>query len=163
MCDHDRQPITEESGVHKAWIPEAKELQTREDLHRFIDHLLDDYQHDYGTCVYAAAAMMVAVLHVADNDLGGLTGFQASCLFWELARELNGVSGPAKLLRFDNMIYPQYAEDFAPVMSPETWEAIQKRAREGLAHRFANRAVRAHMEAIVAGQVPFGWTVKAEG
>ena len=40
--------ISEEQNLKKIWFEEAKE-QTIETLPMFINHIMNDYDHDYGT------------------------------------------------------------------------------------------------------------------
>jgi hypothetical protein len=63
------------------------------------------------------------------------------------------------------MLYPQYDNKFEKTITPYICEAIQKAAKEQLAEDgthgyYAHPNVRAHWESIVAGNVPFGYSVK---
>src|SRR6266550_4316712 len=51
--------ITESMHVHEAWYDEAQKM-TAEQLPAFIQHLLTDYDHDYGTICHAVAAAAIA-------------------------------------------------------------------------------------------------------
>lgn len=42
-----RKQITEEMGIHKEWYKEAHKVKM-DNLMDFINHLLNDYWHDYG-------------------------------------------------------------------------------------------------------------------
>lgn len=160
-----RKPIKEEDGVHEAWLKEAKQIETPEQLADFTDRLMTDYEHDYGTIIHAIwAAMMAAFYCLEHSDQGGITGFQASCLGRSALQEFMGVNGPARVLKFEEMLYPQSAERFAPQLSAESWNWLQEKAAESLQEQTAAHAqVRAHWVAICDGQVPFGWTVKSDG
>ena len=51
--------VTEEMRPEKEWFAEAGK-QTVETLPAFINHLMGDYEHDYGTVVHAISACAVA-------------------------------------------------------------------------------------------------------
>lgn len=160
--DPRRQPVTEEDEIHKDWWDEAKDV-TMETLAAFIDHLMNDYAHDYATIVHAMAAGMRAAFYAMDNaDQGGITGFQAGCLAWEIFGDLASLDGPARLLEYKKLLYPQYAESFQTVR-PSTWAWVQTEAQRLLqASGPVHSEVRQHWEAIVAGTVPFGLRVETE-
>jgi hypothetical protein len=161
----ERVAITEEQHLEKEWYEDARN-QTLETLPDFMNHLLNDYQHDYGTICKAIAACGAAAMYAANNtEQGGITGFQAGCINWEVLKawgEFQTHTG-ARLINFDNMIYPQYEEKFDKIISKETWESIQKYAKENLLEEREyglHPEVKAHMESIVAGNVPFGYKIK---
>ena len=56
----DKQPITEEMHLEKEWFEEAKSVESIEELSKFVDKMLNSYEHDYGTAVHAIAACSVA-------------------------------------------------------------------------------------------------------
>ena len=84
------QDVSEKDDVHKEWYKEAGKVRTPEDLVTFIEHLLHDYNHDYGTICHAVAAAGVAACWTVDRDprQGGITGFQASMITWLLIQFL---------------------------------------------------------------------------
>lgn len=68
--------ITEADHLEKEWMLDAKK-QTLETLPEFINHLMNDYEHDYGTIVKATAAAMIATFEACEkSEQGGFTGFQ---------------------------------------------------------------------------------------
>lgn len=156
--------ITEEQGIHKAWYDEAKAM-TAENFPEFFRKLTEDFDHDYGTICHAVAAAAVGAANAVNRSpAGGITGFQASCIMWEFLRHWNHIDGPARLLQFDDMMYPQYARKFTSISS-ETWEWLQKKAKEKLAEHPDGNSVHpdviAHWRTIAAGDVPFGLAVEA--
>ena len=152
--------ITEEMDVHKDWYKQAKE-QTRETLTDFIDHLSNDYEHDYGTICHALTAGAIATAWVINRGpQGGITGFQAGAVMWEFIRNWNHVEGPLRLVDYKNMLYPQYEDDFQKTMSKDAWEYLQKKAKEGLADTGGTPNVRMHWQSIVDGIVPFGYKIE---
>lgn len=154
--------ITEESGVHKEWLPEAKK-QTLETLPVFLNKLMGDYEHDYGTIVHAIAAGMQATFSAMNNhSQGGITGFQAGCLMWEVLQNSFHIEAPARLLDYKDMLYPQHESRFTQI-SQETWKQVQEMASENLKNtEHAAPSVVAHWESIASGVVPFGLKLEAE-
>lgn len=158
---NEPRPIAEEDNVHLEWYERAKS-QTLETLPAFMNELATAYKHDYGTIVHALAASAVAACWAMNaGPQGGITGFQSGAVFWEFTKHWHGVTGPARLLRYDNALYPQYADSFTSV-SPETWEWMQEEAKKRLGEKSegAHPAVIAHWQSVANGQVPFGLLVR---
>lgn len=157
-------PITEEMHLEKEWYAEARN-QTIETLLDFINHMMGDYDHDYGTVCHAIAACAMAAIHVADNHPvnGGITGFQASHTMWQIVRQMMYKDNKTglRLLNYDDMLYPQYEYKFEKTISRSIFEELQKVARENLeSNESAHPKVIAHWQSIVDGNVPFGYTIK---
>ena len=163
----EKQKITEEMGVHKGWYDEAKK-ETLQTLPFFLSHLMEDYEHDYGTICHAITAGGIATMSAMNNsEHGGITGFQAGCIMWEFIRHWNheGNKTGLKIIDFDNMLYPQYNDRFSQVLSKDVWVNIQKQAKLLLDTREKDQVhenVRLHWEHIVSGKVPFGYVVEQE-
>lgn len=160
----ERTNITEENdrATIDAWYDEAK-AQTPETLPAFIAKLTDDYGHDYGTICHAVtAAGLGAMWAVNSSPAGGITGFQAGCIMWEFIRRWMHKDGPLRLIDYNDLLYPQYARKFTSV-DPEAFDAVREKARRELAEApdYMHPDVRAHMEAIAAGRVPFGLQLEA--
>lgn len=157
------QEINEEQNIHKDWYLEAKR-QTVETLPSFIKHLTEDYRHDYGTICHAvAAAGIAAMTAVNQSPKGHVTGFQAGAIIWKVIRNWGTFGkGPLKMVDFENMLYPQYADKFDKTISKSTWEWLQKEAKEKVKDDCAHRDVIAHWQLIVDGVVPFGYRVEED-
>lgn len=159
------QAITEEEKVHEDWYVEAKTM-TVEALPEFVRKLTSDYGHDYGTICHAIAAAMTATMRAINSSpTGGITGFQADGIKWLVLQHAFHLEGPARLVEFDWLLYPQYADRFTSIPK-ETWQWVRERAQERLStlSEYAHPDVRAHMEGIAEhGVIPFGLTVAAEG
>lgn len=157
------QPINEKDdrATIDSWYEEAKTIAPAT-LAEFVRHLTTDYAHDYGSICHAAAAAAVAAAWAVDKSpQGGISGFQAGAIMWEFMRAWNGVKFPSRLVRYENMLYPQYEDEFDKVLDPETWKYLQKQARTNLAERGgASGRVAEHWQSIAAGIVPFGYRVK---
>ena len=154
-----------ELKLRDEWLEEARK-QTPETIGAFVNHLINDYTHDYGTIVRAiAAAACGAAWAVEHSPQGGITGFQGSCVKWDFIQgwEQSKFEVGARLVNYEKMLYPQYEQDFEKVISSNTWSNLQKKASElinegGCVHP----EVLAHWKSIVDGKVPFGYTVLEE-
>ena len=157
--------ITEVDHLENEWFKKA-ETQTLETLPEFINHLMNDYEHDYGTIVKATAAAMIATFEVCNkSEQGGLTGFQTGFIPWLMMDKFWGESKVGrKVVDFYDMFYPQYADRFEKTISPETWNDLQKIAKEKMKEPIGNfhPNVRLHISKIAAGEIPFGYKVKSE-
>ena len=158
-----KKQITESMGLQKEWEETAKNIKTSEQLIEFIHHLLEDYIHDYGTIVHAMSAAMKATFYCMRNsDQGGITGFQASCLGWEMINEFFGkADGGRRLVDYDGLLFPQYADVFTSIpKSVAEWiknEAAKKLKENNVP---ASPRVVAHWQRIAAGEIPFGLTIE---
>ena len=149
----------------RAELSKAAKTVTLETLPAFISQALDR-PHDYGTICVAIGAIAAGAAHAVDRSpKGGITGFQASAVFWEFQRQW-GVFGsgdePLRMLQYNNMLYPQYNRHFTSI-SVDTWAWLQKRAAELLAEPKygVNPAIEVvnHWKSIAGGIVPFGFDV----
>lgn len=165
MPDIQRIAVTEDDHPEKEWFAQARK-QTLATLPEFIRHLMNDYSHDYGTVVHAVAASAIAAAWAAnDEPRGGLTGFQAGFVMWNFIRYwmMEDNKTGLRLVDYDKMLYPQYADRFEPTMSSATWEKIQEEAARLLKEEpDAHPDVIAHWRSIVAGHVPFGYSVEED-
>lgn len=158
-----RKPITEKDKEEiEQWYKDAKDM-TIEKLPEFMRHLTEDYDHDYGTICKAVTAGACAAANAIDHSSqGGITGFQAGAIMWEFMSEWNHVGFPARLIRYEEALFPQYEHQFKSI-SEETWDWLQKEAKEHLKSReSACKEVKAHWKSIVDGKVPFGLLVEKE-
>jgi hypothetical protein len=170
MCEvkedigHERIQITEGTKVTDTWYREAKN-QTLETLPSFLDSLCYKWKHDYGTIIHALSAGAIATATAINKSpTGGITGFQASGVMWQFIREWsysNNVTG-LKLIDYDNMLFPQYKDNFEKTISHETFQRLQERAKELLGEKKEGQAsieVLEHWRRIVEGGVPFGYSL----
>ena len=158
-----KQAISEEMGVHKDWPEEARKVKDLDELVAFAKRLGEDYEHDYGTICHATSAVILAAGHAFDSTYGGITGFQAGCVMWGFVREWLHQKGPLKLVKYEDMLFPQYDEELEKTIPQETWRWLQREAKERLAANGSMAdAVRKHMQSIADGKVPFGYTVRGK-
>lgn len=128
----EKKIITEEMKIQNEWYEKAPKM-TLEELPSFLKGLMENYKHDYGTICHALASGAIATMWAMNNnEQGGITGFQASCILWEVIRNWSYKSNTTglKLVDYDNFLYPQYEDKFDKTISKDTWEAIQKQAKE---------------------------------
>lgn len=157
--------ITEADHLENEWLEQAK-AQTLKTLPEFINHLMNDYEHDYGTIIKATAAAMIATFNACNqSEQGGFTGFQVGFIPWLMMNKFWGESEVGrKVIDFEHMLYPQYAHKFEKTISSKIWHELQKVAKEKMNEPAENfhPSVRDHIWKIAAGQIPFGYTVKDE-
>ena len=160
-----RQVINEDMHLEKEWFAEAKK-QTPSTLMDFINHVMNDYFHDYGTVCHAISACAIAAAWAAnetDGADGGITGFQAGFVMWDFIRQWTYSSNKCgmKILDYDDMLYPQNENKFEKTISKDVWKLLQKQAKENLkGHGYAADAVIEHWGSIMNGIVPYGYVVK---
>jgi hypothetical protein len=163
----ERISITEaDKEIIEKWFTHARsdDMRTYDELVDFLKLLMTKYNHDYGTVIEAMTAGAIAAIHVMNSDKfqGGITGFQASCMMWEFMKRFNHLDGPMRLLQFEKMLYPQYEYVFEKTISKETWEWLQKEAKERILKWDAADRVIDHWQTIIDGVVPFGYIVKED-
>jgi hypothetical protein len=147
-------------SIIDGWFAEAAK-QTVATLPDFIERICGGYQHDYGTICHAVAAAAVGAAWAADkHPSAGITGFQAGAVMWEFMRRWNGVEYPARLIKYEDMLYPQYEHHFQKTIPRKVMDALVAKAREKLQSTDSMHPnVRAHMESVAEGTPPFGYTV----
>jgi len=142
-------------------IAQSDNVKTKEDLLNLLDKIME-YKHDYGTIVMGCFGAMNGAFNVINNSSsGGITGFQASCLSYELFQKFSSIKPPYKILDFNSMLYPQYEDRFQKKISKETFEYLQNKAKEFLNddHSLTHTDVIAHWKKIAEGEIPFGWSI----
>ena len=153
---------------YKKYIYEkAQKVNNKKDLDALLKEIMapKSEANDYGKICYAMAAAMEATLnYINRGPNGGITGFQASMIGWEMVKELI-VHGENKcglrLIDYENMLYPQYKDKFDKVIDKDTWEALQEEAKTKLAEsKIAHPKVIKHWKKIAEGKVPFGYKVR---
>lgn len=163
----DKVVITEEMHLEKEWFEQARE-QKLETLPEFMNHILNDYCHSYGTICHAISACALAAAWAADrSDQAGITVFQAGAVMWDFIRqwEYRNNKTTLRIIDYDKMLYPQYKGYFEDrTISQSTWEALQNQAKRLLEEEsnHAHERVIEHLENIVNGVVPFGYTVEED-
>lgn len=150
---------------YKEYIYEkANNVRTKDQLDELLDEVINSNDLDYGKIVYAMSACMLATSKYIDrSEVGGITGFQASCIGWEMVREFMIYDNKTgmKIVDYDGMLYPQYKRRFQKTIPQGIWESLQEQAEIGLKEApDAHPKVIKHWKSIVRGKVPFGYKVK---
>jgi hypothetical protein len=78
---------------------------------------------------------------------------------WEILEKQFNIEFPSRLVRFENMLFPQYENEFKSIPYA-TWVWLRERASHLLETK-PNMAdsVKRHMKTIADGQVPFGYRI----
>lgn len=128
-----------------------------------IEKLNTEYEHDYGTICHAIAAVAVqAARKMNAQSQGGITGFQVGAVMWEFIRQWMNIEGPLRLVKYNNMLYPQNFEQFDTKLSRDVWQLLQEEAERLMTEsnpELVHKDVYAHWAGIVEGVVPFGYVV----
>lgn len=158
------QAITEEDDIQAEWYKESKDI-TLETLPAFLAKLTADYEHDYGTIVHAVAAgAIAAACAINKSPTGGITGFQAGAVMWQFITEWNlGYKDkPLRLVDYSQMLYPQHEHDFQRTITQSTWTYLKEQAVKELKGFDGHSKVKAHLQSIIDGIIPFNFTVKED-
>lgn len=154
--------IMNEFELRDELIEKRKNIKNFDDLVEFLRHVKDNCNCGYGEAPRAMAQACLAVgWYLA--DVFGITGFQAGCVMWDFIRDWNYSKNESglKIVDYDNMLYPQYRYHFEKTIKPSVWEALKKEAAKRLEDsKYAHPDVINHWKSIVAGNVPFGYSVK---
>lgn len=149
-------------------INKGKAAKTPEDIKALLDEVLQKFNYDYGVAPRSVAGFCVAAAHFLACAMG-LTGFQASFITWDfiLGFSMTNNKCGLKMVDFDQMLYPQYGYKFEKTISASTWKSIQEEAKKKLDkfdsdEETAAAPVVEHWRAIVAGNVPFGYSVEED-
>jgi hypothetical protein len=158
-----KKAITEkDKDIIEGWVKQTDKV-TLDNLPAFLRELTQDYEHDYGTICHAVAIGAVAAAKAVNrSEQGGITGFQAGAVFWEFYKRWLHEEGPARLVKYGNMLYPQYRDDFAKTISKDTWAWLQDEAKKNLKDGKAAANILFHWESIARGKVPFGYKVRED-
>lgn len=151
--------ITEKMGLHKEWYKKASEIELK-DLDKFIKKL-NNFEHGYGTACHATAAAAVATAFgmAKEHDI---TSFQAGAIMWGFIKNWNHRDNKIGmgLIKYDDLLYPQYEEEFQKTMSKEMFKRLQNEAAKLLKDKdCVPKEVLEHWESIVGGKAPFGYKI----
>ena len=142
---------------------ERKNIDTFDDLINFLRNIKDNYNCGYGEAPRAIAQASLAVAWYLADEFG-ITGFQASLVMWDFIKDWLFSSNECgmRLVDYDNMLYPQYEDKFQKTIAPDTFDALQNKAKRLIETDgdHAHPAVIEHWKSIAAGNIPFGYTIK---
>ena len=133
-------------------------------MDNLLKELVDTYEFDYSSiCQMIGMFAVIAANKANSSEAGGISGFQANGVMWEFIQNWMHLEGPMKLVRFDEMLYPQYEDHFQKSIDKETFKWMQEKAEESIKkHKSANQLVVDHWRRIVDGFVPFGYIIREE-
>lgn len=154
-------------NIWEGWFKEAKKCRLDDgSLAKFIDHLKNDYKHDYGTSARATAAAAFATAN-AFARYEGLTYFQWSCVAMDVLGQMCFPDNKLgyMVIDYDDLLYPQYEYRFTErKISAEGAEKLRQEAKtrisesDGLVHP----DVMAWWQKLANGQFP-EWLKVEEG
>ena len=144
-------------------LQKGKDVKKIEELADLIKEVETKFNYDYGVAPRCIGAVSAVVANYLSYKMG-ITSFQAGCAMWDFIQSYIYTSNKCglKLVDYDNMLYPQCDYKFEKTISKETWELLQKQAKENLEKDsdFAVKAVVEHWKSIVNGNAPFGYVVE---
>lgn len=149
------------NNKYEDWYKESRKEKSNEEIEQFNNEILCETHHDYESICHAIAASTLTHLHNCLYRYGA-SGSQASYVTWQIIRQMFNIKTGAKLINYDNMLYPQYDYNFEfdNELPIETFKALQELAKESLeSGKGMSDDVRNHMQSIVDGKVPFGYFV----
>lgn len=127
---------TKDREIWEDWFREAKNCSLDDgSLAKFLDHLKNDYQHDYGTRARATAAAAFATAN-AFARYEGLTGFQWSCVAMDVLGQMCFPDNKLgyMVIDYDDLLYPQYEYRFTErKISAEGAKQLQQEASRKIA------------------------------
>ena len=119
--------------IWEGWFKEAKKCRLDDgSLQRFMDHIRNDYLHDYGTSARATAAAAFATAN-AFARYEGLTGFQWSFVAMDVLGQMLFPDNKLgfTVIDYDDLLYPQYEYRFTErKISAEGAEMLKQEARD---------------------------------
>lgn len=152
--------MSTEFNTKKELEEKRKHIETFEDLIKYLTDVSNNYNIGYGDAPRAIAQACLAVGYYFAKQFW-ITGFQAGFVMWDfiLGWEKQNNKTALRLIDYDEMLFPQYAYKFEKTISSDIWEAIQKEASELLKSGDCCKEVCNHLQSIIDGNVPFGYTV----
>lgn len=137
-----------------------------ESMDALLKELIETYEYDYGSICQMIGLYAVLAARKADqSEAGGITGFQANGVMWEFIQKWMHIKGAMRLVNYNDMLYPQYEEEFQKFISCDTANWLKETAQKKLdeiktADYDVSETVIEHWMSIAAGMIPFGYKVK---
>ena len=152
--------------IHDQIYQEVYELGSTEAVTRALPDLAEKYCQTYEGAAEFIGTYLAALGNLMCKEIG-TTGFQKSHTMFRFLFTFNFQHNKTglKLVNYDDMLYPQYAYLFAPVISKNIWKNMQAQAEKLLREHedeYVHPDVKAHWQRIVDGIVPFGYTVRED-
>ena len=110
----------------------AKAVKTKEDLDNLLNEITTKDQDCDSIIRGCWAAMLGTFNYINRSPVGGITGFQAGFIGWSAIMEFMGIKkdSPVRIVQYNNMLYPQYHEEFDKTISKTTWKYLQEEAQK---------------------------------
>lgn len=121
--------------IWQGWFKEAEKCKLEDgSLQKFLDHLKNDYEFDYGTSARATAAAAFATANAFAGYIG-LTGFLWGCAAKDILGKMcfpNNKLG-YRIVDYDNLLYPQYEYNFVGCrISASGAESLRREAQANI-------------------------------
>lgn len=116
------------SKMEMPWPDNVQELTS------YIEEAKEKYNTSYGDAVYGPALAAIAAFNYVACQMG-LSGFQAGYSEMLFLKKLRYIKHGLKILNFDNLLYPQYLNDFnlsAETLIRKNLDELKKAAKEEL-------------------------------
>lgn len=156
--------MSDEFATKQELKDKRKNIKSFDDLVEFLKDVDEHYNIGYGGAPRAIAQAALATAWYLSREFG-ITGFQASCAMWDFIEGWTYTDNKCgmEIVNYDNMLYPQYDDNFDKTIPKCVFLALQKEAKEKLKeNKNARPAVVSHWQSIVDGNVPFGYVVKED-
>lgn len=145
---------------------EVYDLGSTEAITRALPELAERYCQTYEGTAEFIGSYLAALGNQMCKEIG-TTGFQKSYTMFNFLFGFNFHHNRTglKLVNYDDMLYPQYAYLFAPVLKKDVWGSMKKQAEKLLQEHegeYVHPNVRMHWQQIADGNVPFGYSVEGE-
>ena len=137
--------------------------QTPETIGMFINDVMSMDDIDYGNVIDCIAACAIAGAAAADNHKnGGITGFQAGYVMWQFIRNYMYEHNKCglRMIDWDNMLYHQDESSFDKVIPQNVFERLQNQAKEEIQIKWLSEKQKQHLQNIIDGIPPFGYSIK---
>ena len=150
-------------GLNRDNMYKLAKQQTPKTIGKFINDVMSMDDIDYGNVIDCIAACAITGAAAADNHKrGGITGFQAGYVMWRFIRNYmyeNNKCG-LRMIDWDNMLHHQEENSFNKVIPQDTFERLQKQAKEEIQIKWLSEKQKQHLQNIIDGIPPFGYSIK---
>ena len=143
-------------------IPKTKLTEYGKCVYKYINKM-DDI--DYGNVIDCIAACAIAGAAAADNHKrGGIAGFQAGYVMWQFIRNYMYKHNKCglRMIDWDNMLYYQDKALFDKNIPQNVFERLQNQAKEEIQIKRLSEKQKQHLQNIIDGIPPFGYSIKPE-
>lgn len=159
--------MSNEQAVKKELETKRKNIESFYDLVDFLNDVKENYGYGYGEMARAIAQAGLATMNYFALEFG-ITGFQASCLIWDVIKDWSFSDNKCglRIINYDDMLYPQYKYYFEKIIPESTFKRIQNEALQNIAVMGINRDkakndnLYSHWFSIADGNPPFEYKIR---